>query len=91
MVKPFKEIPTQFENQVIRIFDSKFPTNLFQWHKDDENRRIKVLSKSLGWQFQFDNEIPFDLSCSTTIYVPKGKWHRLIKGCDTITLIVYKL
>ncbi len=88
MVRPYIEIPTKHDNQIIRIFDSKHSNNLFQWHKDDEDRRVIVITESKGWKFQFDDEIPFDLKHSTQFFIPKGIWHRIIKGDDTITLSI---
>lgn len=76
--KPFTE-ETLSSTEVIRTFESKYPDHLFKWHWDDEDRIIETLEDT-DWRFQFDNEIPIALQKGHQIKIPKGVYHRLIKG-----------
>ena len=42
------------------------------------------------WKFQFDNDLPVDLS-NKKLFIPKETYHRLIKGTGDLTLKIYKL
>ncbi len=75
------------ESAMIRTFTEEVPDNLLKWHWDAEDRTIEVLENS-GWQFQRDNELPIDLE--GTIEIPKGQWHRIIKGTGTLKLKIAK-
>ena len=39
--------------------------------------------------FQFDNKLPQKIEGK--IFIPKGEWHRLIKGDNDLKLKLYKL
>lgn len=59
------------------------------WHRDKEDREIEVIGQT-DWKIQLDNELPVSLS-NNYIFIPKYKWHRLIKGTTgTLTLKIYK-
>ena len=49
---PFTEIQIN-EKTFIREFSSKVDEMELIWHRDKENRHIKVLEGN-GWKFQFD-------------------------------------
>ena len=36
--------------------------------------------ESKGWMFQMDNELPIFLKEGDKIFVPKGVYHRVLKG-----------
>ena len=65
------------------IFIRTFPADVDEmdliWHEDKENRVINVLEGN-GWKFQFDEELPIEMVNGTSISIPKGKLHRIIKG-----------
>jgi cupin superfamily acireductone dioxygenase involved in methionine salvage len=85
---PFTEERISY-NEIIRTFESKYPDHLFKWHQDDEDRIIEALEDT-DWRFQFDNEIPITLQKGRQIKIPKGVYHRLIKGNDnSIRIKVY--
>ena len=50
-----------------------------KWHFDELDRNVKVI-KSNGWQLQMDNDIPKQLKEGQTVFIPKGVYHRVIKG-----------
>ena len=74
-------------NIFIRNFKSNLNSEELKWHWDDEDRIIHPTDKT-NWKFQFDNELPIDID--SKIKVPKGTWHRLIKGDDDLTLLIEK-
>jgi hypothetical protein len=43
-------------------------------------------SSETDWKFQFDNELP--ISVKGVIKIPKGEWHRLIKGTEDLEVFV---
>lgn len=88
---PFVEYATDEADVFIRVFDSRYPESLYQWHKDDEDRNIEILTEGENWFFQFDNEIPLPIQKGQKIHIPKGRWHRLIKGRKKLLLSIEKL
>ena len=50
-----------------------------KWRFDNEDRIIRPLNET-NWQYQSDNQLPILLENNKTIYIPKGKYHRFIKG-----------
>jgi hypothetical protein len=78
------------ENTVIRTFKPNYPEHLFKWHIDDEGRRVTVLNNS-DWKFQYDNELPIDLSKDLHLIIGKDIYHRLIKGTTELQLKINKL
>lgn len=62
-----------------RMFKSNVETDELKWHFDKKDREVTIL-ESNGWEFQLDNEIPIILKEGDTIFIPKGKYHRVLKG-----------
>lgn len=71
-----------------RKFDSNIDPNELKWHWDDEDRVIYP-TKENDWMFQFDNELPININ--KKIEIPKGTWHRIIKGTGDLDIIVEKI
>lgn len=71
------------DNGNIRTFDIK--AEGYVWHRDKEDRTIKVLSGD-GWQLQFEDCLPILLYKNKTIDIPNGIYHRLIKGLNDLQL-----
>ena len=80
--KPYTETGT------LRSFKPDVPDEDLVWHRDHEDRTIRVLSEFSGWFFQFDNELPIELTPLTEIYIPKGYFHRILKVQAAGPLIV---
>ena len=71
-----------------------FPETVWEddlvWHRDAENRTVKVLSSN-GWKLQMDDQLPKELVIGETHYIPKNTYHRIIKGIgELIVEIVTK-
>jgi len=58
------------------------------WHRDKEDRIVESLGDT-NWMIQIDNELPKTLTES--IYIPKGTYHRVIKGDGILKVKVKKL
>ena len=72
----------------IRTFLPNVDQEQLVWHRDREDRIIEVI-KNTDWQFQFDNELPQPLK--TDLFIPKGVYHRLIKGSGILKITIKKL
>ena len=72
-----------------RAFNHDVKDEELVWHRDREDRYI-LPTHSTDWKFQLDNELPQDLSDKKQ-FIPKGTYHRLIKGTGDLTLKIYKL
>jgi hypothetical protein len=84
---PFKEEKIK-ENIYIRTFTQSVEDEDLVWHRDYEDRIVKCLEKT-NWMFQFDNELP--ISFDNEIFIPKGIYHRIIKGDGDLVIEVVKL
>lgn len=84
---PFTE--TQLgDNVFIRKFDHNTDPIEFKWHRDNEDRRITVIGET-DWLVQLENEIPRDFS--EEIFIPRGVWHRTIKGKGDLVIKLEKI
>lgn len=84
---PFKEEKIS-ENTFIRTFKKDTDSGELTWHRDREDRIIEPIGKT-NWMFQLDNQLPKIIS--EKIYIPKGVFHRLIKGNGDLKLKLTKL
>ena len=67
------------DGKKIRTFLENISSEELKWRFDNEDRIIRPLNET-NWQYQSDNQLPILLENNKTIYIPKGKYHRLIKG-----------
>jgi hypothetical protein len=83
-MKPYTD---RYINDDIRI--RRFKENVSDldlvWHQDKRDRTVEVLNGK-GWKFQFENQIPIELSKSSVVTIPKMKYHRIIKGTTPLTI-----
>lgn len=73
----------------IRIFNCDIPEEDLKWHFDEEDRTITVLEGN-NWKFQFDDELPINLTKNTIININKGIYHRVIKGTSPLVVKIKK-
>ena len=83
MVKPYSD------NGSVRTFDSNVNSSELVWHRDRENRRVKVLEGE-GWQFQYDDQLPFMLKEGDELFIEKMTYHRLLKGKSQLKVQIEK-
>jgi hypothetical protein len=74
---------------VIREFTANTDPMSLIWHEDQEDRIVEVI-KGNGWQFQFDEDVPFEMVTGDRIDIPKGFLHRVIKGKGNLRIRIIK-
>lgn len=82
---PFKEF--KHTDYIERIFSDDVDNDELKWHYDEEDRTIKIIENN-GWMFQYDNKLPFLLK--KDIFIPKGVYHRVIKGKGMLKIHIFK-
>ncbi len=85
-MKPYKDIEIA-DTYIIRIFDENIDPIELKWHRDRENRLVEIIGET-DWQIQLENQLP--TSMNQPIKIPKGEWHRIIKGNGSLKLKIYK-
>jgi hypothetical protein len=75
------------DKYIIREFNENIDPIELLWHRDDEDRVIEILGET-DWQIQLENELP--TTFVPPIFIPKHKYHRLIKGTGDLILKIYK-
>ena len=78
------EITDQY---IIREFNENIDPIELLWHRDDEDRTIEIL-EGIDWMIQLDNQLPTLLN--SYIFIPRGMWHRTIKGEGPLRIKIYK-
>ncbi len=76
------------ENIFIRTFNSEVDSGEMSWHRDHEDRIIESIGET-DWKFQIDNQLPTNIN--DQIFIPKGIYHRLIKGSGDLKIKLIKI
>lgn len=76
------------ENLFIRKFLKDTQAEEMHWHRDYEDRIVEPIGET-NWQVQFDNQLPKKLEGK--LFIPKGVYHRLIKGDGDLEIKLLKL
>ena len=85
MVKPYIELSDK-----MRVFPNDIPEEELVWHRDEENRIIRVVN-GVGWQFQYENNLPFELEVGEILFIPKMMYHRIYKkGNNNLIIEIVK-
>ena len=84
--KPYIDIETT-NKYIIREFSENIDPIELLWHRDNEDRTIEIIEDT-DWKIQLDNKLP--ISLKECIFIPRHKWHRVIKGKGTLKLKIYK-
>ena len=87
-MKPYTDIEVTDEYIIREFGDNIDPIELI-WHEDQEDRTIEVIEGN-GWKFQFDEELPFELTENISFDIPRGYLHRIIKGSENLTIKIIK-
>jgi hypothetical protein len=80
---PYRDILTS--DFKIRTFLESVDNEELIWHRDKKDRHVYV-KESNGWQFQYDNELPFELKQGKTYFVEAMRYHRVIKGKGNLVI-----
>ena len=81
----FPFIQKKFDDTIIREFSSSVDSEELVWHRDREDRNVKVRIGK-GWQLQMENKLPFDLIPGENYYIPRNTYHRVIKGKSNLVV-----
>jgi hypothetical protein len=87
MTLPFEE-NNLIHNEYIRVFNHDVEFSDLVWHRDREDRIIESIDPT-DWMVQIDNELPTSLN--REVFIPKGVWHRVIKGTGDLKIKLVKL
>lgn len=82
---PYSQI--RENNLIVRTFSQNVNEDELVWHRDQRDRQVTVIQQT-DWQFQFDNELPQVLK--DTIFIPRGRYHRLIKGTGDLMVQIHE-
>jgi hypothetical protein len=84
--KPYKDLKVT-KDYILREFNKDVNPIELKWHRDKEDRIVEIVGKT-DWKIQLENQLP--TSINESIFIPKGEWHRLIKGNGTLVLKINK-
>jgi len=84
--KPYKDLEVTDE-YIIREFNENIDPIELKWHRDKEDRVVEIIGET-DWKIQLEDQLP--TSINESIFIPKGQWHRVIKGNGTLTLKINK-
>ena len=80
---PFKE--KKIENKSFRTFFENVNNDELKWHRDYEDRIVRV-RETTDWMLQLDNQLPVVLETNKDYFIPKGLYHRVIKGTGNLNV-----
>jgi hypothetical protein len=75
------------DKSIIREFSENLDSEELKWHRDQEDRVVEAVEDT-DWSVQLDNKLPILLK--NPIFIPKGVWHRAIKGTGSLLLKITK-
>jgi hypothetical protein len=85
-MNPYKDLEvTDF--YIIREFSENIDPIELLWHRDEEDRIVEIQGKT-DWKFQLEDNLP--TSINKPIFIPRGMYHRVIKGTSNLKLKIYK-
>jgi quercetin dioxygenase-like cupin family protein len=83
------ENPDENPDGIIRTFSPDVDAEELIWHRDREAREIEIL-QAAGWGFQREDTLPQSLQNGERIQIPKGEWHRAIRGQGELIIRITK-
>ena len=86
-MNPYQEI--QQGELTIRTFKKDVQDDELVWHRDKEDREVRVV-KGSGWKFQREDCLPILLRKGDVIQIKKEEWHRIIKGRTDLIVEIRK-
>lgn len=72
-------------NCSLRIFSKESLVEELVWHRDKKDRIVDIVEGE-GWEFQFDNDLPFTLKKGDSLYIPAYCYHRVRRGKTDLTV-----
>jgi hypothetical protein len=86
-LKPYTDTEIK-DSYVIREFSVDLDSEELKWHRDYEDRIVESIGKT-DWKIQLENQLP--ITINNKVFIPKGVWHRAIKGSDNLKIKITKL
>lgn len=74
----------------VRIFDVEAEDSTYVWHRDHEDRMIEILEGD-GWQFQWENALPWLIVPGMKFRIDANEYHRIIKGVNDLKIRITPL
>ena len=78
------------EQDGIRTFNVQLSDSEYVWHRDNADREVEIIEGE-GWQLQIENCLPMLLNDVKKVIIPKGVYHRLIKGYNTLKVKINEI
>jgi hypothetical protein len=78
------------EGYKFRTFKPNIKSEELKWHFDEQDREVTIL-ESNGWELQMDNETPKTLKEVDKIFIPKGVYHRVLKGQGDLKIKILEI
>ena len=86
-MRPYTDLEIT-DKYIIREFNDNIDPIELLWHRDLENRTVEIIGDT-DWEIQLENQLP--ISINGPIFIPRGEFHRLIKGTTgTLKLKIHK-
>ncbi len=76
-----------FDGKILRTFSSEVNEDELKWHYDLKDRKIQII-KGDNWELQMDKELPVKLTPLKEYFIPKGVYHRVIKGQGDLVVLI---
>jgi hypothetical protein len=85
-MNPYKDLEVT-DLYIIREFSENIDPIELLWHRDNEDRIVEIQGNT-DWKFQLEDNLP--TSINKPIFIPRGMYHRLIKGTGNLLLKIHK-
>jgi len=85
-MNPYKDLEVT-DLYIIREFSENIDPIELLWHRDNEDRIVEIQGKT-DWKFQLEDNLP--TSINKPIFIPRGMYHRIIKGTGSLTIKIFK-
>ncbi len=85
-MNPYKDLEVT-DLYIIREFSEDIDPIELLWHRDNEDRIVEIQGET-DWKFQLEDNLP--TSINKPIFIPRGMYHRIIKGTGSLTIKIFK-
>ena len=79
-----------FDGKILRTFSSEVNEDELKWHYDLKDRKVQII-RGDDWELQMDKELPVKLTPLKEYFIPKGVYHRVIKGNNNLKIKLTKI
>ena len=76
-----------FDGKILRTFSSEVNEDELKWHYDLKDRKVQII-RGDDWELQMDKELPVKLTPLKEYFIPKGVYHRVIKGQGDLVVLI---